>query len=113
MTQNVKVLAVTGQAYVLAADGSLRALKVGDKIDPGANLQTTAGARVLVLTADGQLQALGSGEGALPDQAKAAPDDASAAVAGAAGMQASSPEAVIEASPTAHREAETAKAHRG
>ena len=58
MAQIAKVLALTGNAYVVGTDGLLRPLKVGDQIEKGEIVRTAEGARVELMMADGQTVAV-------------------------------------------------------
>lgn len=54
MAQVAKVTALTGKAFVVGADGSIRLLKVGDAIEKGEVVRTAAGATVELTMQDGQ-----------------------------------------------------------
>lgn len=54
MAQVAKVTALTGRAFVVGADGSIRLLKVGDAIEKGEVVRTAAGATVELTMQDGQ-----------------------------------------------------------
>lgn len=54
MAQVAKVTALTGKAFVVGADGSIRLLKVGDAIEKGELVRTAAGATVELTMQDGQ-----------------------------------------------------------
>lgn len=56
------VVSVTGNAVVVAADGSIRPLKAGDVIQRGEIIRTMDGARVELLMEDGQVVALAPGQ---------------------------------------------------
>lgn len=54
MAQVAKVTALTGKAFVVGADGSIRLLKVGDAIEKGEVVRTAVGATVELTMQDGQ-----------------------------------------------------------
>lgn len=54
MAQIAKVTSLTGKAFVVGADGSVRELKVGDTIQKGEVVRTAAGARAELTMLDGQ-----------------------------------------------------------
>jgi len=81
------VLSVTGNAVVVQADGTTRALKVGDVIQKGETIRTAAGARVELMMEDGQVVAMGPAQALRVDetmaQTEATPDAQAAAAQGA------------------------------
>ena len=80
------VLSLTGNAVVVQADGSTRALKVGDVIQKGETIRTAAGARVELMMEDGQVVAMGPAQALRVDetmaQTAATPDAQAAAAQG-------------------------------
>ncbi|WP_164499752.1 retention module-containing protein, partial [Tepidicella xavieri] len=68
------VLSITGNAVVVAADGTTRPLKVGDIIRPGETIRTAAGARVELMMEDGQVVAMGPQQALRVDEAMAQTD---------------------------------------
>ena len=58
MSQIATVVAVTGTAFAVDADGNRRSLKAGDTLQKGEVVQTQAGARVELLLDDGQVLAV-------------------------------------------------------
>ncbi len=87
MTTAATVVSLSGEAFARSADGSMRRLSAGDKIQQGEVVITSAGAQVNLLTADGQTMAVGGQESLQfgPESTQAtAPGAAEAAVAGAA-----------------------------
>ena len=88
MTTAATVVSLSGEAFARSADGSMRRLSAGDKIQQGEVVITSAGAQVNLLTADGQTMAVGGQESLQfgPESTQAtAPGAAEAAVAGAPG----------------------------
>ncbi|WP_101048796.1 retention module-containing protein [Macromonas nakdongensis] len=73
------VLSVTGNAVVVQADGSTRALKVGDVVQKGETVRTAAGARVELMMEDGQVVAMGPTQTVRVDEAMAKAEDTPAA----------------------------------
>ncbi len=69
------VLSVTGNAVVVQADGTTRALKVGDVIQKGETIRTAAGARVELMMEDGQVLAMGPNQAVRVDETMAQTQD--------------------------------------
>jgi hypothetical protein len=65
------VLSVTGNAVVVAADGSTRPLKAGDVIQRGEIIRTLDGARVELRMEDGQVVAMAPGQALRVDESLA------------------------------------------
>jgi len=87
MATAATVVSLSGEAFARSADGSMRRLSAGDKIQQGEVVITSAGAQVNLMTADGQTLAVGGQESMRfgPESAAGtAPSPAEAAVAGAA-----------------------------
>ncbi len=78
------VLSVTGNAVVVQADGTTRALKVGDVIQKGETVRTAAGARVELMMEDGQVVAMGPAQTVRVDETMAQTDATPSAAEAAA-----------------------------
>ncbi|WP_045476678.1 retention module-containing protein [Serpentinimonas barnesii] len=68
------VTAVTGNAVIVKADGTTRALQVGEVVQRGDVIRTQAGARVELLLADGQTLAMGPNQALRVDETVALTD---------------------------------------
>ncbi|WP_180684550.1 retention module-containing protein, partial [Tepidicella baoligensis] len=88
------VLSVTGNAVVVAADGSTRPLKVGDVIQKGETIRTAPGARVELMMEDGQVVAMGPGQSLRVDESMAQSD--ATPTAAEAGVQPSSVDQILQ-----------------
>ncbi len=95
MAQIAKIVALTGQAYVVGADGLLRALKVGDSIEKGEIIRTAEGARVELMMTDGQTVAVAPGTNVRVDESMVQADSRPGTPESA--VQEASVEAVIQA----------------
>jgi len=73
MTQ-ATVIAVTGNAVIVKADGTTRALQVGEVVQRGDVIRTQNGARVELLLADGQTLAMGPNQALRVDETVALTD---------------------------------------
>ena len=58
MAQIATVIALKGNVFLVAADGTERLLKVGDVIQQGESVRTAVGATVELMTDGGQVVAL-------------------------------------------------------
>ncbi|MCM2478864.1 retention module-containing protein [Serpentinimonas maccroryi] len=68
------VTAVTGNAVIVKADGTTRALQVGEVVQRGDVIRTQAGARVELLLPDGQIMAMGPNQALRVDETVALTD---------------------------------------
>ena len=68
------VTAVTGNAVIVKADGTTRALQVGEVVQRGDVIRTQNGARVELLLADGQTLAMGPNQALRVDETVALTD---------------------------------------
>lgn len=77
------VTAVTGNAVIVKADGTTRALQVGEVVQRGDVIRTQNGARVELLLADGQTLAMGPNQALRVDETVALTDATPQAAAAA------------------------------
>ncbi|MEW5887079.1 MAG: retention module-containing protein, partial [Pseudomonadota bacterium] len=68
------VIAITGNAVIVKADGTTRALQVGEVVQRGDVIRTQGGARVELLLADGQTLAMGPNQALRVDETIALTD---------------------------------------
>ena len=68
------VIAITGNAVIVKADGTTRALQVGEVVQRGDVIRTQNGARVELLLADGQTLAMGPNQALRVDETIALTD---------------------------------------
>jgi Ca2+-binding RTX toxin-like protein len=71
MAQIATVVAVTGNAFAVGTDGSVRPIKAGDALQKGETVRTAAGARVELMMEDGQIAAVAAEQAVRLDEALA------------------------------------------
>jgi len=91
MANLATVVSLTGNAFLVGRDGSTRALKAGDTLQPGETVRTSAGAHVELLMNDGQMVAVNA------DQSVRIDDSMVSATPNAADVAASATPALPEA----------------